>query len=81
VALSTLAAFALLQPVRARVQAVVDRRFDRARIDAQRTAERFAERLREEVDLEAIRGDLQQTVETALRPRGVGVWLRERAGR
>ena len=78
VAISTLVAFALLQPVRRRVQSTVDRRFDRARIDAQRTGQRFAERLREEVDMVAIGAELQRTVHHDLRPRTVGVWLRAR---
>jgi hypothetical protein len=81
VAASTLAAFALFQPVRGRVQAAVDRRFDRARYDAQRTADAFAERLRDEVELGALADELEGTVRAAIRPSVVGLWLppRDRA--
>ena len=76
VAASTLTAFALFQPVRRRVQTAVDRRFDRARYDGERTAAAFADRLREQVDLVSLSGDITGTVDTALRPTSIGVWLR-----
>jgi hypothetical protein len=75
VAASTLAAFALFQPVRRRVQAVVDRRFDRARYDAQRTADAFAERLRDEVELGVLTAELERTVQAAIRPSVATLWL------
>ena len=56
VAASTLAAFALFQPIRGRVQRAVDRRFDRARYDSQRTVDAFADRLRSNVDLDVAGG-------------------------
>jgi len=76
VAASTLIAFALFQPVRRRVQHLVDRRFDRARYDGDRTAAAFAERLREQVDLAGLEADFTGVVDVALRPRSVGVWIR-----
>ena len=77
VAASTLVAFALFQPVRRRVQSAVDRRFDRAHYDAQRTVADFSDRLRDEVDLAALRGDLDTTIRDAIAPRSIGIWLRE----
>jgi hypothetical protein len=80
VAASTLVAFALFQPVRRRVQTLVDRRFDRARYDGDRTAAAFAERLREQIDLAGLEADIASVVDGALRPATVGVWIR-RPGR
>jgi hypothetical protein len=78
VAASTLIAFALFQPVRRTVQHAVDRRFDRARYDAKRTADAFAERLRDEVDLDTLAAELEQTVRGAIRPTAASIWLPER---
>ena len=76
VAASTLVAFALFQPLRRRVQLGVDRRFDRARYDGQRTVDAFAERLRNEIDISAAHGDLVATASAAVRPVAAGLWLR-----
>lgn len=76
VAASTLAAFALFQPVMRRVRRVVDRRFDRARYDAERTAAAFSDRLRGEVDMETVTGDLIRTAAATLSPTRSGIWLR-----
>jgi hypothetical protein len=76
VALSTLVVAALFQPVRARVQRVVDRRFDRARFDADRTTTAFSERLRDEVDIETVTTDLRATVGRAIAPTSLAIWLR-----
>ena len=76
VAVSTLVAAALFQPLRRRVQRVVDRRFDRAGYDDRLTVEAFAERLRDEVALNAVVADLHQTVATSIRPTSFGMWLR-----
>jgi hypothetical protein len=76
VAASTILAFGLFQPLRRRVQRIVDRRFDRARYDAERTTVRFAERVREEVEPAAVEGELVRTAGAALRPTGIGIWLR-----
>jgi hypothetical protein len=77
VAASTLAAAALFTPVRYRVQRVVDRRFNRARYDADRTVAAFAGRLKDEVDLDMVRADLVQVVGAALEPAHASVWLGE----
>lgn len=79
VAGSTLLAAALFQPLRRRIQTVVDHRFNRARYDAERTATDFAERLRDEVDLASVSGDMVGVVDTALRPTTIRVWIRKPA--
>ena len=76
VAASTLAVLALFQPVRRRVQRFVDRRFDRARYDSDRTAEAFSTRIRSEVDLDAVAEDLTGSVGRALRPQAMSIWLK-----
>ncbi len=76
VAASTLFAAALFTPVRLRVQRTVDRRFDRARFDAERTAAAFSERLRDETDIATVITDLDTTVREALKPTAVTLWLR-----
>jgi hypothetical protein len=76
VAASTLVVFALFQPLRRRVQSAIDRRFDRARYDGERTVAEFAGRLRDEVDLARLRGELRAVIGRSLAPTSVGVWLR-----
>jgi hypothetical protein len=75
VAASTLVAAALFNPVRRRVQHAVDRRFNRARYDAERTVRAFAARLQDAVDSDAVRADLATMVHTALEPTHVSVWV------
>ena len=77
VAVSTLVAAAAFNPVRRRVQHAVDRRFNRARYDADLTVAEFAARLQDEVDFEAVRADLAGTVQRALEPEHLSVWIRE----
>jgi hypothetical protein len=79
VAISTLVVAALFQPLRRRVQSVVDRRFDRARFDAERTTTAFSERLRADVNIESVTTDLRATVHDALRPTRQGLWIRKAA--
>ena len=81
VAASTLVVAVLFQPLRRRVQEGVDRRFNRARYDAQRTADAFAERLRNEVDPARLRVALVDTVDEAMRPVSATVWLRAGSSR
>ena len=76
VAASTLVAFALFQPVRRRVQRVVDRRFDRARYDGEQTTQAFARLVREQVEIDALARDLRAAVDGAMRPEGLSLWLR-----
>ena len=78
VAASTLAAAALFTPVRRRVQRLVDRRFNRARYDAETTVAAFADRLKDAVNLDAARDDLAQTVHQALEPAHLSVWVSPR---
>ena len=75
VAVATLAAAALFSPLRRRVQTVVDRRFNRARYDAERTVTAFAARLADATDLDAVRADLATTVHRALEPTHLSLWL------
>jgi len=75
VAGSTLVAVALFTPLRRRVQRVVDRRFNRARYDADRTVEAFATRLQDAVDLDAVRADLAGVLHAALEPAHLSVWI------
>jgi len=77
VAGSTLLAATLFQPLRRRVQRLVDQRFNRSRYDAERTVADFAGRLRDEVDLEQLRSEILATVSTAVEPRSLSLWLRE----
>jgi hypothetical protein len=78
VAISTLAAAALFNPLRRWVQRVVDRRFNRARYDADQTIAAFAARLQDAVELDSIRDDLTGVVHQALEPARVSVWIGQR---
>jgi hypothetical protein len=77
VAASTLTVAALFGPLRRRVQAQVDRRFNRARYDAQRTIEQFAHHLRDEVDLDALTSATETVAARTMHPASMHLWLRE----
>jgi hypothetical protein len=75
VAASTLAAAALFTPLRSRVQRRVDRRFNRARYDADQTIGAFAARLKDAVDLDSVQSDLANVIYQVLEPTHVTVWI------
>jgi len=76
VAASTLVAAALFNPLRVRLQRLVDRRFNRARYDAEATVAAFTARLRDAVEIDAIRGDLLDAVNRAVQPTHASVWIK-----
>ena len=76
VAASTLAAAALFNPLRRRVQRLVDRRFNRAGYDAEATVAAFGARLRDAVDVETVLDELAGAAGRSLEPAHVTVWVR-----
>src|SRR5271165_1637057 len=77
VAASTLAAVALFNPLRVRVQRTVDRRFNRARYNAEATIASFTARVRDAVDLDTVRSELLEVVNRAVEPAHASVWIRQ----
>jgi hypothetical protein len=80
VAVTTLVAAALFQPLRRLTQAPIDRRFNRARVDADRTLAAFGERVRDEVQLDRLSGVVVAAAGEAVKPNGAGLWLRSPSG-
>jgi MFS family permease len=76
VAGSTLLAAALFQPLRSRVQRTVDRRFNRARVDAQQAIDAFGAHLRDSLDLDDLNGRLLAAADATVQPNGAGLWIR-----
>ena len=76
VAASTLVAAALFNPLRNRVQRLVDHRFNRAHYDAEATVAAFTARLRDAVEIDAIRSDLLDAVNRAVQPTHASIWIK-----
>jgi hypothetical protein len=76
VAGATLGLFGLFQPARRRIQAAVDRRFNRRHYDAARTIQTFSDRLRQHIDLDTLSAELLAVIEETMQPTKVSMWLR-----
>jgi hypothetical protein len=76
IVISTLAIYILFQPLRRRIQQIIDRRFYRSKYDAAKTVAAFSATLRQEVDLDQLREQLQTVVQETIQPASLTLWIR-----
>jgi hypothetical protein len=81
VIISTLLTAALFNPLRTRLQSLIDRRFYRQKYDAQQVLAHFAQTARDEVSLEVLEAELNLVIQESLQPERATIWLKERIGK
>jgi hypothetical protein len=81
IVISTLVIAVLFSPLRLHLQSGIDRRFFRQRYDAEKALEAFAAAARDEVDVEALRQELQGVIQRTMQPAHMAIWINERNSR